>query len=84
MAKYASRPGQKWTCMCGRTFSRARKCLKCGDDLPWCVYRGEITYAERRKMSTAQYKNWRENRVDEKVLAQKSDIAIRDLKSWLA
>lgn len=84
MAKYASRPTARWSCMCGRSFTRARKCLRCGDDLPWCVYRGEITYADRKRMTTEQYKNWRENRVDEKVLAEQSDVAIRELRKWLA
>jgi hypothetical protein len=69
--------------MCGRNFSRARKCLKCGDDLPWLVYRGEITFAARRRMSVNQYKAWRDERADEKLLAVQADAARTELLKWL-
>lgn len=69
--------------MCGRAFSRARKCLRCGDDLPWLVYNGEISFAARKNMSTQQYKEWRYNRVSEKEVAVKAEKAVNQLRDWL-
>lgn len=68
--------------MCGRTFSQSRKCLKCGDDLPWLVYAGEISFAKRRGMTVPQYKEWRENRVSEKMLVKKVAEARKEMASW--
>lgn len=69
--------------MCGRSFSQARKCLKCGDDLPWLVYAGEISFAKRRAMTTGTYKLWREDRHSEKILVQQLVDAKKGLLEWL-
>lgn len=80
---FPARPTQTWVCMCGRTFRIARKCLRCGDDLPWLVYGGEISYAQRRLMSTNQYKAWREQRESEEELSKKLIEARTSISGWL-
>lgn len=69
--------------MCNRTFTRSRKCLRCGDDLPWLVYAGEISFAKRRNMTTNEYKVWRDDRVSEKLLVQQLVDAKKGLMEWL-
>lgn len=48
----------RWSCMCGRSFTKAKMCLKCGDRLPHLVADGEITYELRRTMSRGEYQQW--------------------------
>jgi hypothetical protein len=48
----------RWTCSCGRTFRRARKCLRCGDKLPRWIKAGKITMDQRNRMSLEEYEQW--------------------------
>ena len=76
-------PSQRWECMCGRHFRMARKCLRCGDDLPWLVYRGEISFAKRRQMTVTEYVAWRASRPSQQLIEAKTAEARLKLLEWI-
>lgn len=63
-----------WTCACGRTFRKAKKCLQCGDKLPRWVAAGKITMDQRNRMTTEQYEDW--------IVNLAVQDAMKDIVQW--
>lgn len=65
----------RWRCYCGRTFLRSKKCLKCGDKLPYWINDGTITMSERNLMEKSEYGEW----MEQQLIAE----ATKDIQNWI-
>lgn len=70
--------GTQWKCICGRTLTKL-KCMKCGDRLPHWIREGKITPELRHRMDTRTYKQWHEQSLTDRDVAN----ALKDISTWV-